>query len=72
MTLIWYVIAFPIYFDISFEFEVKRKKKVCLILMKEKKDREKSLIRVCPPGIEPVPTDSESDIQITLLSRCLK
>ena len=44
MTLIWYVIAFPIYFDISFKFEVKRKKKKSLFNTYERKKRQRKKV----------------------------
>ena len=47
MTLIWYVITFPIYFDISFEFEVKRKKKKSLFNTYERKKRQRKKSDTC-------------------------
>ena len=43
MTFIWYAITFLIYFDISFDFEMKRKKQKKTLLLQEEK---KSLICV--------------------------
>ena len=60
----WYTITFLIYFDISFDFEMKRKKQKEFIYFQKKK-KEKM-------GIEPGPIDSESDLLTTVLSRRLK
>ena len=45
----WYAITFLIYFDISFDFEMKRKK--TFLFQVEKKGEKKFDLR--PPGIEP-------------------
>ena len=52
-----HAINFLIYFDISFDFEIKKKK---FYLLQEKKREKKSRYDT---------TDSESDVLITLLSR---
>ena len=61
----WYTITFLIYFDISFDFEMKRKKKQKKFTYFKERKKEKI-------GIEPGPTDSESDLLTTVLSRRLK
>ena len=58
---IWYAITFLIYFDISFDFEMKKTK----VYTSRRKKKEKKF-NLCPPGIEPRLTDSESDMLTTL------
>ena len=48
MTFIWYAITFLIYFDTSFDFEMKRKKKKKLYYFKKKKKK----FDLCPQGIQ--------------------
>ena len=69
IMFIWYAITFLIYFDISFDFEMKRKKKKAYLLQEEKK--RKNLQYAIPPGIKPWPTDSVSEVLTTVLSRHL-
>ena len=60
-----YAVTFLIYFDISFDFEMKRKtNQKRLYYFKKKKKREKKL-NLHPQGIEPRPNDSESDMLST-------
>ena len=66
VTFIWYAITFLIYFDISFDFEMKRKNTKKLYYFKKKKRKKKFYLR--PPEIETGPTDSESDMLTTLPS----
>ena len=56
------------YFDtcISLNFEIKRKE--MSLLQEEKKVKEVKKFDMHPLGIEPGPTDSESDVLTTLLS----
>ena len=65
-----YAITFLIYFDISFDSEIKRKsiKNVTTSKRKKKKKKEKKKFDMRPPEIEPGPTDSESDVLATLPS----
>ena len=64
---IWYAITFVIYFDMSFDFEMKRKKnKKTLLLQEEKKVKKKFDLR--PPRIKCGPSDSEADVLSTLPS----
>ena len=62
---IWYAITFLIYFDISFDFEVKRKKNVITSTRKKTKKTTENTFNERPLGIEPVPTDSESSVLTT-------
>ena len=64
ITLIWYCITFLIYFDISFHFEtkIKRKGKKFIYFKEKRKDKKKKKFDSRPPGIKPGPTDSESDV----------
>ena len=39
IMFIWYAITFLIYFDISFDFEMKRKKKKAYLLQEKKKEK---------------------------------
>ena len=66
--LLWYATTFLIYFDISFDSEIKRKNKKMLLLQEDKKGKKEKKFDMHPPGIEPRSTDSESDVLTTLPS----
>ena len=61
------LLTFPIYFDISFDFEIKGKKTEKTLLLQEERKR-KTKFDMRPPKIEPEPTYSESDVLTTLPS----
>ena len=63
ITFIWHAIAltFVIYFDILFDFEIKKKRKKVYLLQEEKKKKKEKKFDTRPPGIEPGSTDSESN-----------
>ena len=69
INFLWYAITSLIYFAISFVFEIKRKNKKPVITSRRKKKGEKEKkLDMRPPGIEPEPTDSDSDMLTTLPS----
>ena len=47
-----YAIKFPISADVSFDFEMKRKKKKGCLLQKEKKTKRKKRVETPLPGTE--------------------
>ena len=67
INFLWYAITFLIYSDISFDFEIKKKKTIGTLLLQEEKKgkKEKKKFDMRPPRIEPGSTDSESDVLTT-------